>query len=350
MKSPRRVLVIRLGAVGDVVRTLPAVGLLRRAWPRARVAWAVETLSAPLLEGHPHIDQLVVLDRRRLQHLLRRLAPEAVRRIRDYRQSLRAFDAEVSLDFQGSLKSGLVAALAGAPKRFGFGARWAREGSHLFANHRVSLDPARRHRVLRAAALVEAAGVAPGGPLEADLALRPAELDQGRRRCRALCPTWPVVALAPFSSRRQAWKRYPLERWSAVARGLTERGVGVIILGGPGERQEAESLAEAAGHLAAVSTDLDLRGLAALIAACPVLVGGDTGPMHMAWATGARVVALYGPTDPALNAPFGKGHRVLAPPRPTSRRDADRFPGISPQRVIDSIFQVLESSTKETQP
>ena len=350
MNTPRRVLVVRLGAVGDVVRTLPAVGLLRQAWPDARVAWAVETLSAPLLEGHPDIDRLLVLDRRRLQRQIRRLSPGAVGLLREFRRGLRDFSAELSLDFQGSFKSGLVAALSGAPRRFGFDRPWIREGSHLFANHRVRLDPARRHRVLRAAALVEAAGVPPGGRLAPNLVLGEDELERGRRERRRLCPEGAVVALAPFSSRRQAWKRYPLERWKAIARGVTERGASLIVLGGPGEREPAEALTAGAGERAAISTDLDLRELAALIAACPVLVGGDTGPMHIAWSVGSRVVAIYGPTDPALNAPFGEGHRVLAPERPTSRQEADRFPGISPERVIDSIFQVLETSTKETPP
>jgi ADP-heptose:LPS heptosyltransferase len=85
-----------------------------------------------------------------------------------------------------------------------------------------------------------------------------------------------------------------------------------------------------------------IRQLAALIAAGRLMVAGDTGPMHMAWAAGLPVVAIYGPTDPVLNAPFGTGHAIVAPPSPAARNADDRYPGIGPGQVLDAARSLLK--------
>ncbi len=337
---PERVLVVRLGAVGDVVRTLPALRLMRRAWPSTRFAWAVEEGAAPFLEGHPDLDTLILIERKRISRALSGVSPRALALLRDVRRRLRAFDPGVAFDFQSSFKSGLVAWLSGASVRFGFDAPYDREGSHRFANRRVHLPEPRIHRVERAASLVRAAGV-PDAPLVADLALSATERAEGRARLDALVGERRPVILAPFSSRRQAWKRYPLERWAAIARGLGAAGCAPVVIGGPGEADEARELCAAGGPGAVASTDLALRELAALIGAAELLIGGDTGPMHIAWAMGTRVVALYGPTDPVLNAPFGEGHAILAPPERTGRQDPDPFPGIGADAVLGAAERVL---------
>jgi heptosyltransferase-1 len=122
---------------------------------------------------------------------------------------------------------------------------------------------------------------------------------------------------------------------------LAEAGGAVLILAGPGEEPAARQLAASAGVGVAAVCAPPLRVLAAVIAACELFVGGDTGPMHLAWAVGAPVVAIYGPTDPALNAPFGEGHCVLAPQRPTRRDDPDPFPGITPQLILNHALERL---------
>jgi lipopolysaccharide heptosyltransferase I len=348
---PARILVIRLGAVGDVVRTLPAVRLLRRTWPEARLAWAVERGPAPLLEGHPDIDELLVLERRTIVAAARRLHPGALATLRRFRRTLRRFAPELSVDFQSSFKSGLVAWMAGAPRRVGFDRADAREASHLFATERTRLPRPRISRVERAAHLARAAGAA-GGPLVVDLALGETERKRGRERVRRLAGGRPAIALAPFSSRRQAWKRYPLDRWAAIAGGLAAAGACVLVLHGPGdEAAEAAALCSAAGRGVSPLGGGGLRDLAADVAAADLLVGGDTGPMHLAWASGVPVVALYGPTDPVLNAPYGPGHVVLAPPERTDRHARDRFPGLTPGLVVErALARLGVAAEKEVFP
>ena len=340
---PARLLAVRLGAVGDVVRTLPAVRLLRRTWPATRIAWAVEPGAAPLVTGHPDVDEVIVLERRALERGAWRRPLAALGMLRGFVATLSGFAPTLSLDFQSSFKSGLVARLSGAPVRVGFDAPQDREGSHLFANHRVLLPEPRISRVLRAAALARAAG-AEDGPLVADLALTVEDRrGAGAERAR-LAGDARLVALAPFSSVRQAWKRYPTERWATVAAGLAARGFAVGIVAGPAEQEEARALCAAAGAHVLPTAPLPLKPLAALLGGSDLVISGDTGPMHLAWAAGAPVVAIYGPTDPVLNAPWGEGHAVLAPAQPTARDDADKFPGIGPDLVLEHALARLAAA------
>jgi len=336
---PQRILVVRLGAVGDVVRTLPAVRLLRRTWPSTPIAWAVEPAAAPLLAGHPDLERSVVLDRRRMTS---GGVGAALAEFRRFAGEVRRAKPELALDFQSSFKSGLVARLSGAPTRVGFDAPQDRERSHLFATHRVLLDEPRVSRVLRAAFLARAAGAAEG-PLVADLALSPADRDEGRRELSRLAEGRRTVAIVPFSSLRQEWKRYPLDRWARIAAGLAGHGYRVVVVGGPAEIEPARALCEAAGAGTLAATPLPLKPLAALLGATDLVVSGDTGPMHLAWAAGARVIAIFGPTDPVLNAPWGDGHEILAPSRPTRRDDADKFPGLTPELVLERALEHLAS-------
>jgi lipopolysaccharide heptosyltransferase I len=337
-RPPGKVLVVRLGALGDIVRTLPAVRLARSSWPEARIVWVVEEGGLPLLQGHPDVDGTILLPRRTLTGK----STDSEGRwthLRRFLESLRRERPEVSLDFQGSLKSGLVAWLSGAPLRVGFAPELVRERSHLFSNVHVPLDSPRIHRVERAAALVRACGVA-GGRLEVELGLREHELAEGRARARELVGDASPVLVAPFSSRRQSWKRFPSDRWCRIVEGLRADGWPIVIVHGPDqEEEEARRLGDRCGG--APCGPASIRELASLIAAGRLMVAGDTGPMHLAWAAGLPVVAIYGPTDPVLNAPFGTGHAIVAPPRPTARDAEDRYPGVDPERVLDAARGLL---------
>ncbi len=349
-RAPRALLVVRLGAVGDVVRTLPAVRLLRRTWPSARLGWAVEPAGASLIAGHPDVDEIIVLKRRELAAAGRRLDLGAYSLAGGFVRALRALGPELSIDFQGNFKSGVVARLSGASVRVGYERAQSREWSHVFANVRFVLDEPRVSRVMRAAALARAAG-ADDGPLEASLALSPGERAEGRERLGRLVARRPVVSLAPFSSARQSWKRYPLDGWAEVSSGLARDGAGVLVLCGPGEEDEARALCRRAGDGVVSSGPIGLRPLAALIAATDLFVGGDTGPMHIAWSCGVPCIAVYGPTDPVINAPFGRGHVVLAPDRPTGRHDLDRFPGIGHGTILSTArrrLRELRAGSAET--
>ena len=315
---------------------------LRETWPCVKIAWAVEQHVAPLIEGHPCIDQLIVINRDRLLADARRLRPAAITRILRFGREVRAFAPDLAIDFQGCFKSGLAAALSRAPVRVGFERAHVREFSHLFANVRLPLLPDDEHRVRRALALARGAGAREFDAV-ADLALTHEERSCARAFLDQVAAGRAVVAVAPFSSDRQAWKRYPRENWCEVVRGLARQGYVVLLLAGPGEEEESREIAAQVGPGVVPTQGVGLRGLAALLEECELLVGGDTGPMHLAWGVGTPVVALYGPTDPVLNAPVGDGHIMLHPDRRTGRGDADRFPGITPQRVLAEALGLLSA-------
>lgn len=343
--APRRVLVVRLGAIGDVIRTLPAVRLVRRTWPGAEISWAVEEGAAPLLEGHPDLDRIVLLRRRSIEGGLARLSPAAWAALRSFLADLRAQRPDLSLDFQGSLKSGLVARLSGAPVRVGFVRSLVRERSHLFANVRVDLPEPRIPRWERAATLARAAGAA-DGPLEIDLGLSEAERAGARDLASRLAGSHAPIFVAPFSSRRQAWKRYPMVHWRRIVEGIASPETPVVVVHGPGdEEREARDLVQEIDQ-AVPCGPLSIRALAALISTGRLMIAGDTGPMHMAWAVGVPVVALYGPTDPVLNAPLGDGHALVAPPRQASRTAEDRFEGVEPAVVLERARGLLQARSR----
>jgi ADP-heptose:LPS heptosyltransferase len=293
------------------------------------------------LLSHPWLDRVFVLPRRELQSMASRRPWHAWGLVSSFISRLRGFAPTRAVDFQGSFKSGLVTRLSGASLRFGFDRRATREASHWFVNRRVALPEGAEHRVRRALALAAAAGGDSNDP-QLELGLTTPERDTGRTLAgRLAADRRPLIALAPWSSRRQAWKRYPAERWIEVAAALASQGAAVVVLGGPGEESETASFCAAAGAGVVPSGPLGVRELSALLNACELFVGGDTGPMHIAWAVGCPVVAVFGPTDPRLNAPFGAGHTVLAPPHPTPRHDPDPFRGITPATIVAACSPYL---------
>jgi len=326
------VLLIRLGAVGDVLRTLPALHLIRASYPAVRVAWLVEDLSRDLLLGHPEIDEVLRFPRRELRDAAhpRILAGLLAGVARDLRR--RRFD--VALDFQGSLKSGLLALLSGAPRRVGLSPGHCRELSWLFTNEWVRPRERRLNRVERNLLIAEAIG-ARGDTIEMILPERPDEGRAAEDLLRSLNPRGlPVVVLSPGTSRRQRHKRWPAEHFSGLAGRLaSDAGVLVLVVWGPGEEELARSVAASSGGRAEVAPPTSLRLLASILRRAALFVGADTGPMHLAWSVGCPVLALFGPTDPRLNAPLGGLHVVLRSGRRTS--------SITPDMAYESARRIL---------
>lgn len=275
--SPR-ILVLRLSALGDVIHTVPAVALLK---PVADVAWVVEAPYAELVEIVSGVAAIPV----RLKRWSR--APiSSWSEARSTLRRMRGFD--VAVDFQGLIKSAGLAWLSRAPMRAGFDRSALREKqAGWFMNRHVPVDQS-RHVVDWNRQLAEA--------LTGNV--RPAE-----ERWRDF-PADPEGKVAAYAGRivllpgaGRADKRWPVERFREIVARYRGR---TIVAWGPGERD----LAEAIGGDVAPQTNL--RELAALLGRAGVVVGGDTGPLHLAAALGTRVVGLYGPTDPRRNGPYGQ--------------------------------------------
>ena len=216
-----RILVIRLGAVGDVVRTLPAVSSLRAAYAGAHLAWLVEPAATTAVEGQPWVDELIVFPRDRLEEALRRRAPSAaLREVAGFVRGLRRRRFDLVVDFHGILRSAVLGALSGARRRIGYARPFGRELAWCFATDRAQLPPVRISRFERNAELVRYLAVA-APPAPAPLRVDPARL---ARISAELGPGGAPVVLHPGTSDATPYKRYPVEGYARRGPDARTRG------------------------------------------------------------------------------------------------------------------------------
>ena len=337
------VLIVRLGAVGDVVRTLPCVAALRDRFPTIRLAWLVERASRALLPTAPWLDQVFEFPRREFS--FRTLLSNPVRLsglLQEFLSGLRGFQASLALDFQGTLKSSLLSFLSGAPYRLGFDRSGSREGSFILQTRRVTPSARRLNRVFKNLELLRPLGIQAPTPTFPFAPLEPSPkvsgfLDSLGDRAR--------VAIHPGTSRRQAHKRWPEEYYSALVRELAAEGYAPILTWGPGEEEIVRWIAMGSGGCGVIAPSTDLTEMRSLLMGCRLFIGGDTGPMHLAWTHGVPVIALFGSTDPRINGPLGQGHRILAPAwaegqPPPRRGDAEAMKRITPAQVVEAACEL----------
>ncbi len=286
---PRRILVVRLGAIGDCLRVLPSLARLREGFPEAEIGWAVADLAAPVLEGHPALTRLHVLERREMKA---GLLP-AWRELRRLGQELAAHRYDVAIDFHTRLKSGYLVRASRAPLRIGLDRRSGTEANFLFTNCHVSLPDVLENRVRRFARLLAPLGLDPAlSEVSRGLWINEAARARGlAMHERAGRP--PVVIFAGTSASR-AHDRWPVAKWTEAVRRLGAEGLRSMVVWGPGEQETAARIAAAAPDCVAVAPPTTLPEMAALVGAFRVYVGTNTAALHMAWMQGVPAVVLAG--------------------------------------------------------
>jgi lipopolysaccharide heptosyltransferase I len=307
--SARRILVVRLGALGDIIHALPAVASLKHSFAEAHLTWAVEPRWAPLVEGNPYVDGLLLLDRSRAAALWGAW------------RELRVEPFDFAVDFQGLIKSALVARVARCRRIFGFAQ--AREPlAARFYSDRIEARSA--HRVDRNLELAAGAGAA--------ACLYSFPLPPGRAE-GTLPPAF--VLASPLSG----WtaKQWPLEHYAALAARLRRETSLPLVLNGPASARAAlAGVPDTLPHWSSIAGLIDATRRAAAV------VGVDSGPLHLAAALGKPGVAIFGPTDPAINGPYGGSLTVLRSPRAITsykRRSAidASMREISPEAVWEAL-------------
>jgi lipopolysaccharide heptosyltransferase I len=308
--APLHILLVRTSSLGDVVQAVPVLVALRRRFPAARIGWVVEQGYASMLEGHPALDELLVVALRRWGRAPFRAAHLA--ELGAFLERLASFGADVTLDLMGSHKGALIAAFSRARRRIGLSARCRREReSALWINEPVPTD--RVHAVDRYLALLAPLGAEP------DAVSFDAEALFARNRPplpEAVAAGGPYLFLHPGA----AWgnKRLPPATWAeAITAIARRRGLRPWIGAAPGEEALAAEIADRAPGSAVVPAS-DLPALATLLRGAQLVVGGDTGPVHLAHALGTPVVAVMGPTDPARHGPYAAPGAVVAHHLPCS--------------------------------
>jgi heptosyltransferase-1 len=294
MMSPRRILIIRLSAIGDVVMASPLIKALRRTYPGASLTWLVEPGAAGLLRHNPDLDEVIVWPREEWRALWRARRYDAWwRALRSFIRDLRRRRFDLVLDIQGLLKSALWARLSGAPARIGLGSR---EGGALLMTRVITRprDDARIGSEYRH--LCETLGLASGG-FAMDIAL--GDEDEAYARAYAAA-TGPYAAFCPFTTRPQ--KHWFEERWPRLAEAVsTDLGLTPVLLGGPADRDAAARLQQASPRLCSLAGETTLTQSAALIKHAACVVGVDTGLTHLGLAFNVPTVALFGSTRPYLD-------------------------------------------------
>jgi heptosyltransferase-1 len=296
----QRFLVIRLGAIGDALRVLPAVRRLRCARPDATIGWAVEDWVYPLLAGNPNVDRFHVLNRGVLRGGVARALAEVGRFVREIRAN--AYDTV--LDFHGRLKSGTVSRCSGARVRIGYARGSCTEGNYLFNNVRVRLADPAENRVLRFLHLLGPLGIGP--PFDpADTGLHvDADVRRQARAWYASCGN-PTLAAYPGSSRWQAaYHRWPSEKWVELLRRLGQERIRAVIFWGPDDAEYARAIAEQASDACILAPAATLPEMLAMLACFRAFIGTNTAAMHMAWLQGVPTAVFTGPADPRTDAPL----------------------------------------------
>lgn len=328
-RSPPRILVVRFGAMGDIIQTLPAVADLRRGVPDAKIAWAVDSRWRELLVGNQDIDEAIGVRLRSWLSPSARLgesAGEALRR-------LRRNDFDLALDMQGLVKSAAVAAASNAKTVAGLDHRLLRE-PHAALLYDRRLDTARTHVVDRYRELAAMATGSSPSP-EARFQLPPGELRSGLPERYVL------------TSAQAGWgaKQWPRERYSELAARLwNEHRVPLVVDCVPGEEAHANAIRDTAPEGAVHCHPSTLSQLIGATRRATAVVGVDSGPLHLAAALARPGVAIFGPTDPARNGPYGSSMTVLrvADAATTYKRTAE--PSASMQAwSADAVYRELVS-------
>jgi len=294
---PKRILLIKPSAIGDVVHTLPIWNLLRGHWPQAQISWLVTPACAGLLDGLPGLD-VIRFERGRLASAWRSKA--ALGELRKLGKSLRKMAFDLVIDLQGLFRSGWMTWKTRAPVRVGF--ENAREMAWAAYTHRVPIDNTEQHATDRYLKVLAALGV-PTSPIEYPF---PAD-DSDRAHVERLIPTGQRYAvLLPGTN----WdtKRWSVEKFSRLVSALRQRfGLMSVVAGGRDDEDLAVRMPEATNLTGRTS----LRQLVALLERADLVVANDSGPMHIAAALGRPLVAIFGPTNPIRTGPYGRPDTVL---------------------------------------
>jgi lipopolysaccharide heptosyltransferase I len=305
-----KILIIKLSAIGDVVQTLPALEAIKKTYPKGEITWVVEEAAAGILEGHPLIHRLMISRRKSWIRMLKNPLTffMGMKRIIVFLRELRNSRYDIAIDFQGLLKSGMLMGLARADRKIGFDR--TRELSYLFLNEKLPPYEKEKHaleRYLEVARYLGAVNPSPTCelPIEREVSLMKQRIKGVRQDVR------PLIVINPVA--RWITKLWSEQKFAELADRLIQEKNAVIIFTGSSDdraviarivsmmKQEAENWAG----------ETTLKELAALASLSNLFITTDTGPMHLAAAAGAKVVALFGPTAPWRTGPYGASHIVV---------------------------------------
>lgn len=329
-KSPEKILIVKPSSLGDVVHSLPFLNSIRSCFPKAEIHWVIANGLDGLLEGHPMIDDLIIINKDKWKKISR--LGETAGEVRSLFRRLKEARYDMVVDLQGLLRSGLITISTGAPLRIGFAE--AREGSTLFYNRKVATSRD-MHAVERYLKISDELGCDSKEPVF-PFPLTKKGLE-GIRELKASLNDY--IVLVPGA--RWDTKVWPAESFGRLASMLPLRSV---VVGSGKDVPAADRIVGMAGGKAlSLAGRTSLVELVEIMRGARLVISNDSGPMHIAAALKVPVAALFGPTSPERTGPYGKGHVIIKSERscaPCFRKKCDNLrcmEEISPEKVFEKI-------------
>lgn len=354
-EKQKRILIIRLSALGDVLRTLPAFKAIRRNYPNDFIAWAVEELSSPLLQANPEIDQVLVFPKKSIVSKLtsRKGFFDGIKELRDFLKTVKDLNFDLVIDFHGLFKSAIISYSTRAPDRIGFTKKFSKEFNFLFNTTRYALASDQISRIKRNLELVRKMGLntnfsepfihISGKDREpVEKFFRQQQIDRKR----------PVIALHPGTSPETLYKRWEPYRWAVVAdKAITDHAAQIIFTWAGAEIEMVREITGLMKYKSVIAPETEnICQLAQIFLQSDLFLGGDTGPMHLAAFVKTPVVALFGPTNHIVNEPYtGTPHIIIrkelecSPCRKRKCAKRDCMKGIKESDVIRAVTIMIES-------
>jgi lipopolysaccharide heptosyltransferase II len=331
------ILVLRMSGVGDVLWTTPFLANLRIGYPSAHISYVVREFCAPVLSNNPDVDQLVLFKKCSLSNQI------------SFLKRLRGAGYDLTIDLVGTPRTAIQSVISGAGNRIGFDFGYRRH----FYNHLLNARAANYgHEVEFNLSVLEYLGIPAS---RKDLVFNLTEEEKNYRQdiYRSLAlDGGRVIGLIPTGG--WACKRWPIDNYIAVAKTLSSnpRNKILVFWGRRSEEADAKIILSACPS-AKLIPKTSLRQMAALLAGCDLIIGNDSGPLHIATAFKIPVISFYGPTVPRSQGPWGQGHVVLQDKRlgclgcnRMDCRDPKCMAGIPPDRVIKEAERLLDHAGK----
>ena len=332
-----KILIIKLGSIGDVVNTLPLVNALKAGMPEAELGWLIEPKSYPIVEGHRSVDRFII--HRRYGGICG--AGDALKEIREFKPDL-------VIDLQRILRSSFFTIFSGCRRRLGFDRRRCKEYSWLSTNEKISSGNPKAHMVYQ---YLEFAGYLGIADREINFYLPISDRDRDEAAKLLLQTKTGKGFIALNIGAAKSSNRWPEELWAELASLILNRtNLAVVLTGGSDDSGRGSLITSLVGNeerLLDCTGRTSLKQLGGLFLSADTVITGDTGPMHIASALGVRTIGLFGPADPGRTGPFNHLDLVLrsgVPCAPCGRRncpDLKCMEAISAEEVYRKLFPII---------
>ena len=343
--NPKNILIIKPSSLGDVIHALPVLKILKKRFPEVRLSWFINEELSGLIEENPYIDEIFLFQRKQWKKWVSIPSNiiELIRLIMKIRK--RRFDTVI--DLQGLLRSGIISFLSGSSKRLGF--ENAREHSPLFYTDKIVLPDKKIHSVERYVYSVKTLGIEDE---ERDFTItipgRDIDFVENFLRENKIGDINKMIIINPWA--RWKTKCWPIRYYISLIKKLKSKGYFPVLIGDEESKEKIEELKGVFSDPPAFFVGQSLKRLTGLVKKAGLMVTNDTGPMHIAAAVNTPVVAIFGPTDPCLTGPYGKGHIVIQKEtgcNPCFQRECPKLHKCMHNITVDEVFKAVKEKLGE---